>query len=124
MNQFSPMSSGNAVRLAALTIALLLATGCGERTAKLTAEQGKAFDTAPAEVKQTWEKGLAAEKANDYVAAQTAFDNLKTMYLSDPQSKALDAERAAFGVQLMKAADKNDPTAIQALRNSKTTRKR
>ena len=101
-----------------LTGALLLATGCGQSSAKLTTEQSKAFDSAPAEVKQTWEKALAADKANDYVTAAASLDSLKKMILSDQQSKALEVEREAFGQRLMKAVDKNDPAAIQAVQNS------
>lgn len=95
--------------------ALLLATGCGQSSAKLTTEQSKTFDSAPAEVKQTWEKALAADKANDYVAAQTALDSLDKMILSDLQRKALEVESGNFGMRLWQAAEKNDPAAVKAV---------
>jgi hypothetical protein len=123
MNPFSPLISGPVTRLATLTAGLWLAAGCGERTAKLTADQSKSFDSAPAEVKQTWEKALAAEKASDYLAAQTAFDSLQQMYLSDPQRQVLETECSAFGLRLGQAVEKNDPAAVQALQkinNSKS----
>ena len=109
-----------------LAAVLLLVAGCGQRPAKLTADQSKAFDSAPAEVKQTWEKALAADKANDYVAAQTALDSLDQMILSDPQRKALEVESGAFGLRLWQAAEKNDPAAVKAVQEinkSKTKRK-
>jgi hypothetical protein len=109
---------------AGLAGALLLAAGCGQKTAQLTADQNKAFDSAPPEVKQAWEKVLAADKSNDYVTAVASLDGLKKMILSDEQSKALEAERDAFGQRLMKAVDKNDPAAIQAVQNSQKSRTR
>lgn len=111
-----------AAPLALLALALLVGAGCGERTTKLTTDQSKAFDSAPPEVKQTWEKALAADKANDYVTAAASLDSLKKMILSDEQSKAVEAEREAFGRRLIKAIDKNDPAAIQAVQNSQKSR--
>ena len=73
-------------------------------------------------MKQIWEKALTADKANDYVTAQTAMDNLNQMILSDPQRKALETELAAFGERLMKAVEKNDSGAVKAVQNSKNTR--
>ncbi len=95
-------------------LALLLCAGCGDKSLQLTPNQTKVFDDASAEVKQAWEKALVADKANNYVEAQTLLSNLNDMVLSDPQRKVLDDERAAFGQRLMQAADKNDPAAIQA----------
>ena len=103
--------------------ALLLVAGCG-KSSKITSEQSNAFDSAPPEVKQTWEKALAADKANDYVTAAASLDSLKKMILSNEQVKALGTERDAFGQRLMKAAEKNDPAAIQAVQNSQKSRTR
>ena len=108
--------------LAGGLLAIFLTTGCGEHAPKLTSQQSKAFDNAPADVKETWDKALAADKANDYVTAAALLDNLKKMYLSDEQAKALDAERITFGERLMQAVDKNDPQAIKAAQNSQKTR--
>ena len=110
--------------LALLAPALLSGGGCRQSAGQLTADQTKAFDNAPAEVKQAWDKALAADKANDYVTAGAALDSLKKMTLSDQQSQALEAERAAFGLRVMKAAEKNDPAAIQAVQNSKKNQSR
>ena len=110
--------------LALLCLALVLVAGCGQKTAKLMADQNKAFDSAPAEVKQTWKNALAADKANDYVAAAASLDSLKKMILSDEQGKVLEAERDAFGQRLIQAIDKNNPSAIQAVKNSQKARTR
>ena len=111
-----------ALPTACLVGALLLAAGCGQKTAKMTSDQSKAFDSAPPEVKQTWDKALAADKANDYVTAAASLDNLQNAILSDQQSQALQAERTAFSQRLMQAAEKNDPAAVQAVKNSQKSR--
>ena len=114
-------SSAILIRIASavcLAGAMVLAGGCGNSAPKLSTEQNKTFDSAPTEVKQTWDKALAADKANDYVTAAAALDSLKAMILSDAQKQALNVERDAFNSRLMKAVDKNDPAAIQAVQNS------
>lgn len=103
---------------------LMLFVGCGQRAARLTAEQSRAFDSAPAETKQTWEKALAADKANDYVNAQNCLDSLGQMTLSDPQRQALETENTAFGARLMAAVDKNDPAAVKAVQEINKSRTR
>ena len=95
---------------------LLLCAGCGEKTSQLNSEQSKAFAGATPEVKQAWEKALAADKAGNFEAAVTAMDSLKTMSLSELQVQALEAERFAFGERLMAAVNKNDPAALAVLK--------
>jgi hypothetical protein len=115
---------GLTVAAVCLASALLLVAGCGQKGAKLTSDQSKAFDGAPPEVKQAWEKALAADKANDYVVAQTSLDSLNHMILSDAQRQALDTESAAFGLRLMQAVEKNDPAALKAVQEINKTRSR
>jgi len=98
-----------------LAAAIFLLAGCGGHAPKLSTDQAKAFADAPPEVRQTWEKALAADKANDYLTAVEALDSLKKMTLTDPQTQALDAERNAFSERLRKAVDRNDPAAVQAV---------
>lgn len=111
-----PVRKISLVKFVLLFTALFMAVGCGERNAKLPANDSKAFDGAPTELREAWDKALTAEKAKDYMAAQTAFLRLNQMTLSDQQRKTLDDERAAFGQRLTQAADKNDPAAIEALK--------
>lgn len=103
---------------------LIGGTGCGSNSPKLSAEQSKAFDSAPAEAKQAWDKALAADKANDYMNAQKSLDSLNQMILSDPQRKALETESSSFEVRLMQAVDKNDPAAVKAIQEINQTRSR
>src|SRR5271170_1406755 len=100
MNKFYSMTSAVTVRATFLAIVLLVVGGCGNQTIKLTSEERRAFESAPAEVKQAWENALAADKANDYVNAQKLLDGLKQMQLNDEQKQALDAESAAFHQRL------------------------
>ena len=122
MNKIQSMISTVAVPLALLVLGLFAFTGCGERAPQLNSDQRKAFDSASPEVKQLWEKALAADQTNDYVNAAATLDGLKKLTLTDAQSQALDAERIAFGHRLMQAAEKNDPAAIQAVQNSQKNR--
>ena len=111
---------GSAVSL----LMLLINVGCGDNSSKLTADESKAFANAPVEIKQQWEKALAADKASDYGAAQTLLDGLTQAQLSDEQQKALTKERALFGERLWAAAEKNDPAAIKAVQGAPKSRNR
>ncbi len=123
MKQETHLDRSGILRTTLLALTVLISAGCGQNAAHLTADQTKAFDSAPPEVKQTWDKALAADKSNDYVAAQTALSSLSQMILSDQQQKVLDEERAAFGQRLMQAADKNDPAAVEAVKLALKNRK-
>jgi hypothetical protein len=118
-----PLSQGNrpfwmpATALAPIILgfALILTAGCGPKAPALSSSDLKAFDSAPPEVKQTWEKALAADKANDYVTAQSLLDSLGKMQLSAEQSNAVVAESGTFSARLWQAAEKNDPAAVKAV---------
>ena len=97
---------------------LLAVAGCGEHIPTVTATQSKSFDSAPTEVKQSWEKALAADKANDYQTAAELLNQLLKANLNDDQKAALTTERQSFGVKLMAAAEKNDPAAVKAIQES------
>lgn len=112
-----------ALPLAVLGFALtLLCAGCGPKAPTLSSQDMKAFESAPAEVKEAWQKALAADKANDYVTAAALLNSLEQMTLSDSQKQALEVEREAFGQRLMQAAEKNDPAAVKAIQSSTPSR--
>ena len=106
-----------------LTLALLAVAGCGEKGAQISSDDNKAFDSAPAEVKTTWEKALAADKANDYSNALQLFADLDKMILSEPQRKALQTESTAFNQRLWQAAEKNDAAAVKTVQEANKSRK-
>jgi hypothetical protein len=107
-----------------LIVVLVTCVGCGQGAIKLSSSEKAAFDKASSEVKQAWESALAADKSNDYLNAQRALDSLGQMQLSEEQKQALEKERAAFGQRLWQAAEKNDPAAIKAVQDSRTSRQR
>jgi hypothetical protein len=98
-----------------LSFGLLLA-GCGSGTVKPTSEQLRAFDAAPAEVKLTWNKALAAEQAKDYVVAQNFFESLWKMNLTSEQRQEFNAEFSSFQQKLYQTAENGDPEAIKAVK--------
>lgn len=115
MNKFHSMTSIVVVRATFLGIALLLLGGCGKQTIRLNSTEIKAFESAPADVKQAWDSALAADKVNDYLNAQKLMDGLKQMQLNDEQKQALDAELSSFHVRLYQTAETGDAAAIKAV---------
>jgi len=103
-------------------LGLLVEAGCGHNTLEMTASERKAFESAPPEIRQTWEKALAADKANDYSNAQSLLANLAQLQLNEDQRKALDKERADFGRRLWAAAEKNDSAAVKAVKEFRGAR--
>ena len=112
--------------LAGLAGLILLLAGCGPNTTKLNSGDMKAFDNAPADVKQIWDKALAAEEAKDYVTVQDSLDSLGKMALTDPQREAANTKLFAFQQKLWQAAEKGDPAAVKAVQeiNKRNTRAR
>lgn len=109
-------------RIACVLALGLLAAGCGgSGTPKVTAKDLTAFNSAAPEMKQTWEKGLAADKTNDYLNAGLAYAALLHQNLSMEQLQAVQAAMGALNERMYAAADKGDEgakKAIEALRNA------
>jgi hypothetical protein len=123
MNRFKKGIPTVPTSLAILALTLVLGAGCGNDSVKLTSSESKVFDSAPAEVKQAWEKALAADKANDYTNAQSLLDSLQQMQLNDDQKQALEKERTAFGQRVWAAAEKNDPAAVKVIQTQNSRRR-
>ncbi|MGC9940910.1 MAG: hypothetical protein ABSE48_03700 [Verrucomicrobiota bacterium] len=124
MKKFRSIAATAARKVMLLALVMLVVGGCGKQTAKLTSSENKAFDTAPAEVKQAWDSALAADKANDYVNAHKLLDSLKQMQLNDEQKQALDAETFSFQDRLYQTAETGDATAIKALQEIRSNSNR
>ena len=101
--------------LPVLFAGLLLFTSCGEKASSLTKADQQAFEKASPELKQSWDKLLAADKANDYVAALSISQYLLTQPLSEQQRQAVSTEMTAVNQRLFDAAAKGDPAARNAL---------
>jgi hypothetical protein len=76
-----------------------------------------AFDSAPADVKQSWNDGIAAWKNHRFVAAATNFVALqsKSTTLSPEQTDALTKAVGEFGQEAFEAANKGDAAATEAV---------
>lgn len=85
-----------------------------------------AFDSAPAEVKQSWNDALAAWKGHQYAQAATNFVALqaKTGGLSAPQSDALTKAVDEFGQEAFEVANKGDAGATKAVKLLRGTGRR
>lgn len=105
---------------------ILLLAGCGSKGPKPNSGDMKAFDNAPANVKQIWDKALAAEQDKDYATVQESLDSLGKMELTDSQKQAANARLFAFQQKLWQAAEKGDPMAVKAVQeiNKRNTRAR
>jgi hypothetical protein len=111
-------------RLGLAVAAVSFCVGCGPGSVKLNSGDKQAFEQAAPDVKQTWERALAADKANDYLNAQTLLDSLEQMTLNDAQKQALLKQREAFNERVWQAAEKNDPGAVKAVQASRKPRSR
>ena len=96
-----------------LGVALL--TGCGQSAPKLSNRTKRVFDAAPAELKQTWDRGLQADATNDYFTAYMSFLGLSRQQLSPQQTEAVRAAMVGLNQQMYRAANKGDDAAKQAV---------
>jgi len=96
----------------------LLALGCAvfSGCAKKTAANQEAFSNAAPEIKQIWDKAVADDKANDYVAAVTGYRSLMAQRasLSAEQLAAVNAAALAINQRLYAAANRGDAAAKAA----------
>ncbi len=111
----------------AVWMGLLLAgavglAGCGQASST----DAKSFDSAPPEMKAAWDKAVAADKANDYVAGVTGYKQilLQRDQLSPGQLKAAESAYGKLMQRLLEASGKGDPAAQQALTALNPTRQR
>jgi hypothetical protein len=99
--------------------------GCGGGGGvSLSSADAKVFNDAPAPIKQAWEKALALDKSNDYVAAGTAFFELQRENLSASQSNSVRTALIALNQRMAEAAFKGDPAANKALETFRTMNSR
>src|SRR6185312_13926687 len=99
------------VAMCVMWVALGLLTGCS----KETRINSQAFDAASPEIKELWDKSLAADKVNDYVTALSGYQQIifQKSKLTAPQSKLLDTTVMAIR-QRMYAATMNGDEAAKA----------
>jgi hypothetical protein len=85
-----------------------------------------AFDSAPADVKQSWNDGMAAWKNHRFAEAATNFVSLqsKSTTLSPQQADALTKAVDEFGQEAFEAANKGDAAATEAVKLMRGTGRR
>ncbi len=98
-----------------LVLLAFLSAGCGSGAPKLSSADLKAFDKAPAELKQRWEKAVAADKSRDYLTASVSYAALLRESLDPAQSAAVQTAIAALNTRMYEAAEKGDPNAQKAV---------
>lgn len=104
------------VGIAIVVLAGLALSGCGGSPQSAASRGDKAFQSAPAEIKSSWETAKKAIQANDYAVALTSLQNLTTNQgLSADQTHALQETATAVSDQMYAAANKGDPKAKEAL---------
>jgi hypothetical protein len=82
------------------------------------------FDSAPAEVRQSWNDGVAAWKNHHYAEAATNFVALQSKALSTQQAEALKRAVDQFGQEAFEAANKGDAGATEAVKALRGTGRR
>jgi hypothetical protein len=96
-------------------LAVTFAVGCGgDDAAKVTAANLKAFESASAEVKQTWQTALAASQTNGYVAAITSLRDLAGKDLTLEQVEAVQSAMRAINTKLTDAVASGNAEALKA----------
>jgi len=77
-----------------------------------------AFDSAPPDVKQSWNDGIAAWKNHHFAEAATNFTALqsKSANLSPQQTESLTKAVEEFGQEAFEAANKGDAGATEAVK--------
>lgn len=103
-----------------LVAAGLLLCGCGNNAYKISAQDLAAFKDAPPEIKASWEKGLQADQANDYLAASTNYRSILTNpKLTPDQLVAVQTALGGLNYRVNEAAAKGNAAAKQALEATK-----
>ena len=96
----------------------LLLLGCGvvAGCSPKAPESSQAFSHAAPAIKQTWDKAVAEDKANDYVAAITDYHRLMAQRssLSAGQLEVVNAAALAINQRLYAAANNGDAAARAA----------
>jgi hypothetical protein len=117
--KFAALIAGNNSRLISLPIffAALTLFGCSN-SGPSKSVSSSAFDSAPADVKQSWTDAMAAWKNHRYAGAATNFASLQTKSasLSPQQTDALTKAVDEFGQEAFAAANKGDAEATEAVK--------
>jgi len=101
--------------MACLTVAALLFAACG-------GPDKSAFNHAAPDIKQVWNQAIAADRANNYVAANTNYASLLIRQISAEQQVAVHTALGALNQRMQNAAVKGDAIAQKAIEDLKNLR--
>jgi hypothetical protein len=99
--------------LAVVTTALFC--GCGQGKSKVDSADLKAFDSAPAELKDLWLQSQSAAGTNDYLQATLVLRALMQRELSPGQRAVVETTTGTYEAKLSRAAARGDAEAKKAL---------
>ena len=110
-------SSSIGVAIACVGCALLCGCGKGSKDpSKIGAQYNQVFASADAETKACWETATGALATNGYaVTIQAIRTMLQAGKLTPEQTKAANETATAASDKMYEAANKGDPTALQAI---------
>jgi hypothetical protein len=111
--------------LSVMLLAAIVLLSCSKRGPSKDISSS-AFDSAPADVKQSWNEALVAWKKHQYPEAATNFVGLqsKAGNLSTQQSDALTKAVEEFGQEAFEVANKGDARATEAVKLLRGTGRR
>jgi hypothetical protein len=89
---------------------LIALLGCDARSVNK-----EAFNSAKPELQQIWQTALAANKASDYVRANTNLVSLLSREITPAQLVAVQDALASLNERMYTAAAKGDPAAQKSL---------
>jgi hypothetical protein len=95
----------------------VLCAACSKQGASLTAMSSSSFDSAPAQVREKWQKASESVSRKDFLGSAT---NLMILFsqadtLTAEQRQALQLAWVQVGNQAFKAAENGDKMALQAV---------
>ena len=96
--------------IGSLAVVCVLLNGCGQGDFDRSA-----FRAAPPDVKQTWERALAASQADDYLGANTNLVSLLGRGITPDQLVAVQNALSALNARMYAAAAKGDESARKAV---------
>ena len=96
-------------------VSAVLFGGCGPGSAKVTAANKKAFDSATPELQRKWAQVQAAGATNDYVQAIVTLRSMLPQNLSKEQIEAVQNAISMYDANMMKAVNRGDAAAQKAL---------
>ncbi len=112
------------ITLASVILAGIFFAGCGNGTPKLSAQEKALFESSTPEIRQTFETGLAADKAGNYLSAYSNYQNLASQQLTTEQVIAMQTAMSSLTQRIYDAAAKGDAGAKAAMEYMKASNSR